>query len=170
VSSPRHRALVAWFLVFIWLGLILAASGDGLSFSRSSRILRPLLEWLFPGLAEEQMWRIVAGVRKLAHVSEYALLALLARRAWQLTALARGAVAQGLRLAAMAFAFAVASAALDEFRQSFTHSRQGSVWDVLLDAVGAALGLLCVACFLRWSERRTSGRRAKRERLLPDRR
>lgn len=154
VLSPNRRAFVAWFLVFTWLGVLLTASGDSFSFARSSRFLRPLLEWLLPHLPEEQMWRVVAGARKLAHVAEYFLLALLARRAWRLTGVARGLAFSGLHLALLAFGLATAGAALDEYRQSFTSSRQGSGWDVLLDASGAALGLLCLRLFLVWRERR----------------
>ncbi len=150
----NRRLLIAWLLVLAWLGLVLAASGDGLSFSHSSRFLRPLLEWLFPGLPEERLWPIVAGLRKLAHVGEYFLLALLARRAWQLTGQARGVALDGVRLAGLTFGFVVACAGLDEFRQSFTRTRQGSGWDVLIDAGGAALALLCVRLFLIWRARR----------------
>lgn len=112
------------------------------------------------------MWSLVAGARKLAHVSEYFLLALLARRAWRLTWLARGLPLEGPRLAALAFSFAVAAASLDEFRQSLTRTRQGSVWDVLIDAGGAALGLLCVRLFLHWQTRR---RARQASRLSPSR-
>jgi VanZ family protein len=155
VFSVNRRAGLAWVLVVAWLGCILTASGDALSASQTSRFLRPFFEWLFPSLPEEQMWRLVAGTRKLAHVSEYFLLVLLAHRAWRLTALARGWELNSARLAGLAFAFAVTAASLDEFRQSFTRSRQGSVWDVLIDASGAALGLLCLWCFLNWRERRS---------------
>jgi VanZ family protein len=154
VLPSNRRILLAWLLVLGWVGMILVASGDGLSFSRSSRILRPLLEWLFPSLAPEQMWRVVAGIRKLAHVTEYCLLALLAWRAWRLTHLRRGGPTGGSQLAARVLAFTVACAALDEFRQSYTQSRQGSGWDVLLDSVGAALGLGFVWLWHVWQQRR----------------
>ena len=96
----------------------------------------------------------MAAVRKGAHVVEYAVLAVLARRAWALTDAVRGWGLTAARLAWLALGLAVACAALDEYRQSFTRSRQGSVWDVLLDAAGAALGLLCWKLFLLWRERR----------------
>lgn len=167
VLSVNRRALLAWALVLGWLSLVLIASGDGFSFSRSSRILRPLLEWLFPALPEEQMWRIVTAIRKLAHVAEYFVLALLAWRAWRLTGLARGARFTWPRLAAIAFGFTVACAALDEFRQSLTQTRQGSVWDVALDAVGAALGLLFLWLIHVWRSRRAKTPLAAAERSTP---
>lgn len=103
------------------------------------------------------MWRFILGARKAAHVSEYCVLALLARRGWRLTAEAQGKILPALRLAGLAFGLTVACAALDEYRQTFTSSRQGSVGDVCIDASGAALGLFCMHRFVRWRERRRPG-------------
>jgi VanZ family protein len=69
-------------------------------------------------------------LRKCAHMGEYAVLALLVRRA-----LGRA------RPAWWAFAAAVAYACSDEFHQSFVRGRHGSPVDVCIDAVGALLGL-----------------------------
>ena len=44
----------------------------------------------------------------------------------------------------LALALAALYAASDEIHQTFVPSRQGSVWDVLLDTAGAAFGLLCL--------------------------
>lgn len=63
------------------MALIFSASSDTRSFARSSRILAPLLRWLFPHLPEDTVNLIVLIVRKGAHVTEYAVLALLFWRA-----------------------------------------------------------------------------------------
>lgn len=53
------------------------------------------------------------------------------------------------RHAVLAWLLAVVYAASDEFHQSFVSSRQASLRDVLIDAVGATLGLLGAAGLLR---------------------
>lgn len=68
-------------------------------------------------------------LRKLAHVTEYAILGALLARA-----------VQG-RLT-LAFALGVAYAITDEIHQTFVPGRAGRPLDVAIDAVGVALGIL----------------------------
>ena len=70
-----------WLPVLLWMALIFSASSDTGSFARSSRIVAPLLRWLFPHLPEDTVNFIVLLVRKCAHLTEYAVLALLLWRA-----------------------------------------------------------------------------------------
>ena len=70
-------------------------------------------------------WDLV--LRKLAHAAEFALLGTLLLRA--------------LRLDRAALAFGIAYAASDELHQHFVPGRVGSPYDVLIDAVGVALGV-----------------------------
>jgi VanZ family protein len=118
----------------------------------TSRIIGPIVRWLVPGISDEALGRVVLAVRKSAHVSEYAVLALLCWRARRRPV--RGD-ARPWRWTDAAFAFLVAAAfaASDEWHQSFVPSRQGSWWDVLLDSGGAALGLLGL-----WAQGRWRGR------------
>jgi VanZ family protein len=71
-------------------------------------------------------WDLV--LRKLAHMTEYALLFVLWRRA--LPAASPWAAA----------AIAVGYAITDEFHQTFVEGRHGAPVDVLIDAVGVAIG------------------------------
>ncbi len=81
-------------------------------------------------------------VRKIAHMSEYALLALLL-----LMHLRAGKKSKGTRKNdVLAFLFTVVYAATDEFHQFFIPGRSAQVRDVLIDALGAILGLLL--CYL----------------------
>lgn len=69
-------------------------------------------------------------VSKLAHVIEYAVLGWLVQRA------------SGVRRAWwVSLLVAVAYAATDEFHQSFVPGRTSRVTDVLIDAVGASMGV-----------------------------
>ena len=70
-------------------------------------------------------------LRKCAHMTEYAMLALLLLRA-------TGSYA-------WAFAAAVAYACTDEFHQTFVRGRHGSPVDVAIDALGALIGLTLLA-------------------------
>ena len=71
-------------------------------------------------------------LRKLAHMTEYALLWFLWWRA----------LGYGGRAKLIAAGIAVAYAASDEFHQSFVEGRHGTPVDVLIDSVGIGLAVL----------------------------
>jgi VanZ family protein len=114
-------------------------SGEDFSADQTSRILLPLLHWLFPELSGGSLLRLHDFVRKSAHFGEYALLGLLAFRAiW----LSLESTVQ--RVAVLSLLLALAVSGIDETRQSFTRSRTGSPWDVTLDLCGAGAAILVV--------------------------
>jgi len=114
--------------------------------------LRPILRWFNPQISDEAIYRVQYGVRKAAHVCEYAMLALLVWRA-------RRRPAPGERRpwdwreAGLAFAFAAVFALSDELHQALVPSREARLGDVLLDSLGAALGLLALRAYGRWRGR-----------------
>lgn len=138
-----------WGPVLLWMSLIFSASSDRMSFQHSSRIIGPLLRWLFPQLSDEIVNAIVFGVRKCAHLTEYAVLALLCWRALRKPSKSEPRPWKGSH-ARLALGLVALYASTDELHQVFVPSRQGSVWDVLLDTSGGALGLLCLWAFGRW--------------------
>jgi len=71
-------------------------------------------------------------LRKLAHMTEYALLTLL--WAWALRPVTRWNVVAAALIA-------VAYAASDEFHQTFVEGRSGAASDVLVDSVGVVIAL-----------------------------
>jgi len=133
-----------WLPVLIWLGFIFIGSTDVLSAEQTSRFLVPFLRWLKPDISAEVLLRIHFLVRKLGHVTEYAILAALLWRAL------RGG--KNLR-AKMSILFLTAStacaifAATDEFHQSFVPSRTAAVGDVFIDICGALIGLMICVMF-----------------------
>jgi VanZ family protein len=117
-------ALIAWFSSAGWHG--------GATFPLLEAWARALLPWAAP----EQIAALHWLLRKTGHVVEYAVLALLWRRALAVP----GAPApwrSPLGLAAL-------TAVLDEAHQAITPTREGSIADVLLDT-GAAAAALHVA-------------------------
>ena len=131
----RYLPLVAW-LVFISY-----ASSDSFSAENTSRIIGPLVLWLHPNTSPETLAWIHFIVRKIAHFTEYAILAYLAARAFR-TSL-KPALANRWFLAA--FAVVVIYALIDEYHQTFVPSRTASLHDSLIDMTGGLVMLLILS-------------------------
>jgi len=147
---PKTRLFLRyWLPLLVWMWVVFSASSDRLSFGHSSRIIAPIARWLFPHLSDEAVHTIVVLVRKCAHVGEYAVLALLLWRALNRSSALKPRPWQWSK-AGVVLALVALYAASDELHQVFVPSRQGSIWDVLLDTFGAALGLLGLWAVCRW--------------------
>jgi VanZ family protein len=138
--------------VVAWACFVLLASSGNFSASNTSRIIRPLLLWLFPDISEASLAGAHLLVRKAAHFTEYALLALLAARAFRTSS--RAALAR--RWWPASFALVASIALVDEYHQSFVPTRTGTVYDSLLDMAGGATALTSAALWLALRRRRTS--------------
>ena len=130
-----------WLPVVLWMGLIFSASTDVMSSRRTSRIIGPLLRWLNPNVSDETIRAVQIVVRKGGHVAEYSVLAALLWRARR-KPIKNDPRPWSWREAALVVFYSGLYAATDEFHQWFIPSRGASVWDALLDMLGAALGLL----------------------------
>jgi VanZ family protein len=104
----RPRVVSHWLPVAVWAAVIFALSS---------------LQGLDSGLG---VWDDV--LRKLGHVTEYAVLGALLERA--------------LRRPLPAFVLGVAYAASDELHQHFVPGRTGAPLDVAIDAVGVLVGVV----------------------------
>ena len=120
----------------IWIGVIFFLSSGQGSMTRTSLIIRPILEFFFPSAPEETLLFYHGIIRKIAHFTEYAILGILACRAFAAT----DSVRKYFVLIAMGVVLLVAGS--DEFNQSFNPERTGSPIDVLIDAAGGALAVL----------------------------
>ncbi len=123
-------------LVF-WMGFIFFASTGQLSASNTSRFIRPLLLWLFPDISDEGLLFGHFIIRKTAHFVEYAVLALLAARAF----LSSSHEVLRRQWFFISFALVAIYALFDEFHQSFVATRTGSIYDSLIDMAGGATAL-----------------------------
>jgi VanZ family protein len=135
-----------WLPLLIWAGVIFIGSTNVMSAEHTSRYMGPLLLWLKPGMSPNTTWIIVVIARKCAHVSEYAVLALLSWRALRSVPAIRTKTSMVFGAALIGCALFAAS---DEFHQTFVKSRTPSVRDVLLDVAGALFGLWIGASFAR---------------------
>jgi VanZ family protein len=103
-----------WFLVILWAGLIFLLSHQ------------PGLKSDLPG-----SWDFL--LRKIAHISEYAVLTFLLMKALQAHQLPRR------KVWLWAIALAILYAISDEYHQTFILDREGTGRDVLIDSLGVIL-------------------------------
>ncbi len=108
VDMTASRTLTLWLPVVLWAGVIFALSS---------------IPSLGTGLGT---WDVI--LRKGAHMTEYAVLAVLLARA--------------LGREAPALALGILYAASDELHQAFVRGRHASPIDVAIDAVGLLVGLI----------------------------
>lgn len=133
--------------------VIFSVSSDTQSFHHSSTLFEPLMHWLFPQMPQPRIEHIHYLFRKCAHLTEYALLALLLWRAIHHTHGKRRRPAGEIEPppngkfpwlwpeAGLALALVFLYAASDEIHQVFIPGRTGQVSDVLVDTTGGIIGL-----------------------------
>jgi VanZ family protein len=144
LSNKMRCFLKNWLPVLVWLGVIFFGSTDLMSAEHTSRFIVPFLRWFKPDISPETLASIHLIFRKFAHVSEYAVLALLLlRAAIVLTNLTRSIPI----LYVSVWSTCLFVAGTDEFHQTFVRSRGASVRDFMIDSAGATLGLLIGAIF-----------------------
>ncbi len=144
MTAERHNILKAWIAAILWLIVIAIESTAYLSSHNTSRILYPLLHFLF-GMDPAQFEHFHFYIRKGGHVFGYGMLSILLFRAWRETLPVINGGRWTLRWATLAVLGTAVVASLDEWHQSFIPSRTGTPWDVLLDTcagVGAQILLL----------------------------
>ena len=178
---PRTSSILKyWLPVLLWMLIIFSASSDAMSSGHTSRLIAPILRWIKPDISDAAVGRIVFAVRKAAHVTEYAILALLFWRAWRAMVISKAAELKNTGAiepenaasrsptsdapsapprpwrwphALIAIGVAFVYAASDEIHQYFVPSREARFGDVMLDTSGAVLALLALWAFGRWRRR-----------------
>src|SRR6266480_2825732 len=136
-----------WMPVLIWLALIYVGSTDLMSAEHTSRFLGPFLRWLKPDITADAIAKVQLFVRKVAHLTEYAILAALL---WRAVYSGTNLKIKISTLFVTVWLVSTLIAVSDEFHQSFVTSRTGSIGDVRIDMIGAIFGLIfCRSCTLR---------------------
>lgn len=144
-GNARILSNIAGILALVWMCVIFAFSAQtkeesgAVSGGFSYRVVNTTGKLLHLNIDDEKVREIANSiehfVRKGAHMTEYAILAILLYawlRGWQVSRIKTACVAAG---------FAVLYACSDEFHQLFVAGRAGRISDVLIDSAGAILGL-----------------------------
>ncbi len=120
-----------------------------MSGSHTSLFLVRPLHWLFPQAGDETLITFHFLLRKAGHFTEYAILALLAARAFRTSTrdLLRS------RWFWVSLVLVIAYSLSDEFHQSFVPSRTASIYDSMIDSVGGLTTLVLLALRRRKSSR-----------------
>ena len=140
-GQSQHR-LARYGPPIIWAALIFIGSSNLLSSSNTSMFLARPLHWLLPHAGDATLRALHFILRKAGHFTEYAILALLAARAFRTSSreLLRS------RWFWASLVLVIVYSLTDEFHQSFVPSRTASIYDSLIDTLG---GLVALAV-LRW--------------------
>lgn len=137
-SSTPPGTISRYLPLIAWMAFISFASTGNFSAGNTSRVIGPLVLWLFPDTTPETMVAIHGVARKIAHLAEYALLGILAARAF------RGSSREWLsrRWIVVSLALVIVYALADEYHQSFVPSRTGTIYDSLIDMAGGFAALV----------------------------
>ncbi len=128
----------------VWMGVIFFFSTDLGGGEHTSRLIGPLVRWFVPDISPENLNATQFTVRKLAHVAEYALLAMLIDGARRWTPRNREFFTP--REVVVILTLTILYAISDEIHQSFVSTRIGTPTDVLIDLVGGTIGLMILYC------------------------
>ena len=146
------RWLRNWGPVIVWAAMISTFSTSIFGSEHTSRIIVPILHWIFPHADVAMLNEMHHLIRKLGHLTEYFIFGLLALRAF------RGARREWRwQWALWALLLSATMASLDEIHQIFVPGRTASPWDSALDTLGAGIGL-----FVAWA---VIARRLRREEM-----
>ena len=141
MTVQQKELLKTWIAAGLWIVLIMIESTSYLSSANTSRVLYPILHFLF-GIDDARFQILHHYLRKTGHFVGYFMLSFLLFRAWRVT-LPRSS-RWAMRWAAIAFLMTALVASLDEWHQTFLPSRTGTIQDVILDSIGAIVAQILI--------------------------
>jgi len=113
------------------MAFLFPMTNDSLTVESTSYFLEPIIRWFFPHANPATVEIIHIVIRKTGHFIEYFVLAFLLVRAFR----GNSRIVQ-MRWIFYAGCIAAGYGALDEFLQTMTPSRSGSVYDWIIDTAG----------------------------------
>ena len=139
-SSLVSKVLRYWIPVLMMLGLMAYFSTDVFSGENTRSAIETILDWFSIHPSKHSLTHINFLTRKCAHFIEYAFLGVLIFRAFRADSPWRWRLSWFLG----SLAIVVGWSLLDEYHQSFTHTRGASLYDSMLDSAGALVALLVI--------------------------
>ena len=136
-GGAARGPLTRWAPVVIWATCISWFSTSAFSAQSTNSYIDPVLRWLFGELSPPTFRFAHTIIRKSAHFTEYRVLAVLLLRA-----LTEPGTRPSGRVLLRVIAYCAVYACLDELHQLFVPKRTASVYDSMLDTVGAVVGAL----------------------------
>lgn len=158
-DSIAIRISKYWLPVAALLGLMYYFSTDVFSADNTRSVIEKIFLWFVPHASHHALAVLNYVVRKSAHFIEYAVLGAFLFRAFR----ADGQVRWRLKWAFYSFLTAGAWALVDEFHQTLTRNRGGSIWDALLDSSGALFMLIGISIVYRTPQTRGSEQNDERK-------
>jgi VanZ family protein len=138
-KETLSKSIRIWLPALCWMAFIFWGSTGTFSHGHTSRIVGPIIRWLFPEASDRTIDGVHAFVRKGAHFAEYFVLAVLLWRARR-----QGGRTQRQDLLWVGCVTLV-YACSDEFHQMFVSTRMAAMADVLIDVVGGWAGMFLAA-------------------------
>jgi len=132
--------LKRWWPALLWALVISGFSTGAFTSENTSRIIIPILRWIFPHAASATLFAIHHYIRKSAHFTEYFILSLLVLRG-----IRAGRPGTRFAWALLVIAIIACYASLDELHQRFVPGRTPAVRDVLIDTTGGVAAQLVAA-------------------------
>ena len=142
-SPSQYFFLIYWLPVLVWMGLIFYVSHqDSDSTGQNGDIFMFIFNLLNLDPARMVELNVPLYLRKTAHVIEYFILFLLtARLSTQYFNMPK--------IAWVSLLVTILYAVSDEFHQTFVPGREGKISDVGIDTIGAILGVVVLALWMR---------------------
>lgn len=139
MEFSKRLVIHYWFPVLAFAIVIFILSTQGFGSGHTSRVVIPVLHWLFPSASMHTLRLAHEAVRKSGHLFEYGILSVLLFRAWR-------ADRSGWQLswAAVTLLIVLAYSSLDEIHQVFVPGRGPAVHDVALDTLAGLLAQVLV--------------------------
>ena len=137
--------LKRWWPALAWAVVISGFSTGVFTAEHTSRIIIPILHWLFPHATNATLFRIHHYIRKSAHFTEYFILSLLVLRG-----IRAGRSGTRFAWALVVIAIVACYASLDELHQRFVPGRTAAVGDVLIDTSGGIAAQAVAALVMLW--------------------
>ncbi len=142
-KSPIALRIISLILIIGWMGLIFYLSHQNAdsSSNMSAGLIKRVLQVFIPETGSDEMTSIIASlqfiIRKTAHLTLYLILGVLCLLHFstynRLSLFLKGF---------LSFIISALYAVSDEYHQTYILGRSGEIRDVLIDSLGAVIGIL----------------------------